>query len=89
MHIPIKDKSEFWNTSPAANEIFTYVEEELEISQSPWGFDSGNISEDLNSTWANFSCRSASGWGNDKLTVTAIKQADGSWLLSHKVQHAA
>lgn len=88
MNIPITDKSEFWNTSPAANEIFTYVREEPEISKSPWGFDRGNVSEDLNTTWASFSCRAVSGWGDDKLTVKATKQADGSWSLSHEVQRA-
>ncbi len=88
MHTPIKDKSKFWQVAPAADEIFRYIKQAPEIAESPWGFDSGNMSEDLSTVWASFSCVAVSGWGNDSLSVTATKQADGSWLLSHRVTRA-
>ena len=89
MHTPITDKSKFWQAAPAATEIFHYVEQEPEISQSPWGFDRGNMSDDLTKVWASFSCVSVNGWGKDTLSVTATKQSDGSWSLSHQVARAA
>lgn len=88
MRSPIKDKDKFWLIAPGANEIFSYVDETPEIAESPWGFDSGSMSDDLNSVWANFSCVSVSGWGNDKLLVAATMQTDGSWSLSHYVTRA-
>ena len=88
MHTPITEKRKFWQLAPAANEIFSYVQDEPEISQRPWGFDYGNISNDLSSVWASFSCVSVSGWGKDALTISATKQADGAWVLSHRVVYA-
>jgi len=89
MHSPISDKSKFWQVAPAADEIFRYAKEAPEISQSPWGFDRGNMSDDLSRVWASFSCVAVSGWGKDILTITAEKHADGSWSLSHQVTRAA
>ena len=88
MHIPVTDKSKFWDLSPAASEIFRYVEENPVISESPWGFDVGNVSDDNNSSYASFSCVAISGWGKDRLTVSASKQSNGAWLLSHRVERA-
>ena len=85
MNSPIKDKSKFWQVAPAADEIFSYVKSKPEISNSPWGFDSGNMSDNLDQVWASFSCMAISGWGNDKLTVTAKKQMDKTWTISHNV----
>jgi hypothetical protein len=89
MHTPITDESKFWQLAPGAEEIFRYAKENPEISQSPWGFDRGNMSDDLSKVWASFSCTSVSGWGKDSMTVTASKQDDGSWCLSHQVARAA
>ena len=89
MHLPIRDESKFWQVAPAANEIFRYVKDEPSIAASAWGFDSGNISKELDRVWASFSCVAVSGWGKDKLSVTAVKQPDGSWSLSHQVARAA
>ena len=89
MHSPITDKSKFWQVAPGANEIFRYAKEAPEIAESPWGFDRGNMSEDLSKVWASFSCGSVSGWGKATLTITAEKQSDGSWSLSHQVTRAA
>jgi hypothetical protein len=89
MRTPITDKSKFWQVAPAADEIFRYVREAPEISESPWGFDRGNMSDDLSKVWASFSCVAVSGLGNDTLSVTATKQPNGSWVFSHQVARVA
>jgi hypothetical protein len=89
VHTPITDKGKFWQLSPAATKIFQYVAATPEISQSPWGFDSGNIADDLNSSHAGFSCVTVSGWGRDKLFVQATRQVDGSWSIHHTITRAA
>jgi hypothetical protein len=89
MHTPVTDEGDFLQAAPAASEIFRYVRETPDISGSPWGFDRGNTSDDFTRVWANFSCVAVSGWGKDSLSVTAVKQPDGSWLLSHQVVRAA
>ena len=88
MNSPIKEKSKFWQIAPAANEIFSCVDSEPEISNSPWGFDSGNMTENLDKVWASFSCIAVSGWGNDKLTVTATKKTNDTWSILHSVTRA-
>lgn len=88
MHTPITDESKFWQIAPAADLIFKYIDENSEISRSPWGFDNGNYSEDLSSVWASFSCVAVSGWGKDKLSISANKNSDGQWIMSHRVSRA-
>ena len=88
MRSPIKDKGKFWQIALGANEIFSYVKTTPEIAESPWGFDSGSMSDDLTSVWASFSCVTVTGWGNDTLSVTGVKQPDGCWALSHHIKRA-
>lgn len=89
MRKAIVDKGKFWQLSPAANDIFKYLDENAETSLVPWGFDSGDISEDLMSSSASFSFTSLAGWGQDKLRIQATLQADGSWALRHTITRAA
>ena len=88
MQTPVQDEHKFWQIMPCAAEIFRHVKEHPEIAQSSWGFDSGNCSEELDKVWASFSFGSASGWGKDKLHVSATKQPDGTWLVTHQVSRA-
>lgn len=82
------DEDRFWSASPAAAEIFAYRREHPELQAMPWGFASGNVTEDNLSTWAIFECVSVSGWGKDKLTISAVRQPDATWKLTHTVQLA-
>lgn len=82
------DESKFWDISPAAAEIFGYLETNKEISESPWGFDRGMINRYFSISSANFSCRSTSGWGKNELVITAKKTEDGVWEISHSIVRA-
>ena len=85
MQSSIKDKHKFWQIAPAADEIFRYVKETPEISQTSWSFDCSTISDDLNSIEASFSFGSVTGFGNDKLHVIASRTPNGPWVLRHSL----
>jgi hypothetical protein len=85
--IPNEDR--FWQLSPVAAQIFAYLEENAEVAPMPWGFDTGVVANDRRSTHAYFSCVALSGWGKDKLTISAALTADGSWQLQHAIKRAA
>lgn len=82
------DEHEFWNSSPAASEIFKYLDKILETDGGAWGFDKGSIGSDLKTSYALFSCTALNGWGKDKLTISATLQPTGVWKLTHKLQRA-
>lgn len=82
------DEDRFWSASPAAAEIFEYRKNHPELQAMPWGFKSGNVAEDKQRTWATFECVSLSGWGKDELYISANRQPDGSWKLTHSIKRA-
>ena len=88
MHTPIQDEHKFWQLVPCAAQIFKYAKEHPEVGQTPWGFDSGNCSGELDKVWASFSSGAVSGWGKDRLHISAAKQIDGTWQLSHQLARA-
>ena len=88
MHTPIQDEHKFWQLTPCAAEIFKYAKEHPEVAQAAWGFESGNYSEELDKVWASFSSGAISGWGKDRLHISAVKQPDGTWQLSHQLARA-
>jgi hypothetical protein len=88
MHIPVQDEHKFWQLVPCAAEIFKYAKEHPEVGRSSWSFDSGNYSDGLDRVWASFSSGSISGWGKDRLHISAVKQSDGTWQLSHQLARA-
>ncbi len=90
MMIPVTDEHKFWQLTSAAESIFAFHRYEIPslTGTSAWGFVRGNVSEDRADAYAAFSCRSASGWGDDELTISAKKQLDGSWNVSHTVRRA-
>jgi hypothetical protein len=79
------DEDRFWNASPAAADIFKYRREHPELKDAVWGFDKGNVDEGGRSNYAWFSRTALSGWGKDKLVISAIQQANGSWKLAHTI----
>ena len=50
-----------------------------------WKFDQGNVSEDGETAYAVFSCRSLSIWGDETLTITASRESDGDWKISYRI----
>ena len=88
MRSPIKDEHKFLQLMPCAAEIFKYAREHPEVGQGSWGFDSGNHSDELDKVWASFSSVALSGWGKDRLHISAVKQRDGTWQLSHQLARA-
>lgn len=88
--IPVTDEHKFWQLTPdAAAELFKYRDENSEVKDGPWGFDRGNASDDKTSAYAIFSHVAISGWGKDVLILSARKQADGSWRVTHEIERAA
>lgn len=84
----VLSEDKFWQLSPAASEIFAYLKENTEVALMPWGFDNGGVSNERNSTHANFSCIALSGWGKDELTISAVLSSDGSWKMTHAIKRA-
>jgi len=87
--IPVTDEHNFWQLTDAAAAIFDYKQEHPDVKDGPWGFDKGNISDDRKSAWADFSHVAISGWGKDELTLSARKQPDGSWAVTHEITRHA
>ena len=85
----ITDEATFGTVSPAAAEIDTYLRSTVEVSNAPWQFDIGNVSDDRRSTYACYSRVNASANGKDKLTVMASRRTDGTWSLSHHLHRAS
>jgi len=88
MRTPIHDEHKFWQLMPCAAEIFKYAKGHPEVGQGSWGFDTGNCSDELDKVWASFSSVALSGWGKDRLHISAVKQSDGAWQLSHQLARA-
>ena len=86
---PVTDEHAFWQLTSAAADIFRYRREHSDVKDGPWGFDRGNGSDDGSSAYAEFSHVAVSGWGKDVLVISARKQLDGSWKVSHKITRAA
>jgi hypothetical protein len=85
----ITDEATFGIVSPAAVEIASYLQGTPEISDAPWQFDIGNVSDDRRSTYACYSRVNARANGKDKLTVMASRRTDGTWSLSHHPHRAS
>ena len=83
------DKSKFFQISPAAAEIFDYLHENPEVSEQSWEFEKGYVSENWPTTSADFWWGARSGWGKDKLTISASKNEDGSWNISHTIKRSS
>ena len=79
-----RDEDEFWKQSAAAAEIFAYLQSN---DLGPWGFDKGWISDNRQTTGAEFSCVALTGLGKDTLFIAA-SFIDGAWQLSHKIVRA-
>jgi hypothetical protein len=80
---------DFWQHSPAADQIFAYRRDnEEELGSTAWGFDRGAVSDDGRSTWALFSHVALTGWGKDELVISASLQEDGNWEVTHRVTRA-
>jgi hypothetical protein len=84
------DKSKFFQISPAAAEIFDYLRENPEVAEQSWEFDKGFVSGVGLHTYtsADFWFGALSGWGKDKLTISASKNEDGSWQINHKIERS-
>ena len=89
MHNPISDEHKFWQVIPCASEMFQYAKHHPDVGQAAWGFETGNCSEERDKAWASFSCTAVSGWGKDRLHIFAVKQPDGTWVLSHRFEGAS
>lgn len=75
----------FWKGAPGAAEVFSYVREKV---PGPWGFDKGATDAPPRRTWAEFSHVALSGWGRDKLHVSASHDPSGEWRVTHTVMRA-
>lgn len=82
------DQSTFMNWTSIAGDIFSYIENNTEIREYPWGFDSGLLASNQERVSANFSCISACGYSRDKLHVTATHLEDGALVITHNLQKA-
>jgi len=82
------NEDDFWKWSPAAEEIFAYRDENQDVNTMPWGFDHGGVSDDSRINWVSFSCTRLSG-NKDKLTISALKNEDGSWQIKHEIKRAS
>lgn len=83
------NKDEFWKWSPGAAEIFAHLSDNSDVNKMPWGFDIGEVSDDKRYTSASFSCVASSGWGRDKLTISASMGKDGLWQIKHTITIAS
>jgi hypothetical protein len=82
------DEDRFGGASPVAAEIFAYVRNDSELKSEQWAFHgkSGFVAD--RSTGAAFSHVSLTGWGEDKVFVTAVQQDDGTWSIGHRIERA-
>jgi hypothetical protein len=82
----VPSEEEFWRDSPAASEIFAYRNAHATSTTEAWGFDRGGVSDNRESTYAEFSCVAVSGYGRDRLMIQASRMKDGRWEITHTVQ---
>ena len=90
MLFPTVDIDEFASASEGAEAILNFRNKKIPAvtGNKAWKFDQGNVSEDGESAYAVFSCRSLTPWGNETLTITARKESDGDWEISYRIDEA-
>ena len=90
MPIPKEDIDEFAAASDGAQAIIDYREHKIPAvtGNKAWKFEQGNVSEDGDSAYAVFSCRSLSPWGDQILTITGRRRSSGTWKISYSIDEA-
>lgn len=82
----ITDEAKFFILYAAAENMREYIREQPDIAGSPWGFDRATLVDGRAN--AEFSCVALSGWGRDRLTVSAVQDGEG-WVYSHSLHREA